>query len=126
MHADPLPYFSALDEFTTKLASVAENPHAMSATEIEMIILSGALYIRKLDEHGFLKSSFAISGFTVNTHHGQFSMKDMCDRLLHSLLIDTQDLRAIRFRSDKEGDLRIDLPTLIDVFGRYARARRAA
>lgn len=126
MHLDPSAYFSALATFAEKLEYASENPSSLSAIDIEMIILSGALYMRKLDEHGFLKEGFALAGRTINTPHGPLNVRTICDRLMHSRVIENHDLSAIKFRSDREGDVYIDVSSLSRTFTDYANASNFA
>lgn len=107
MHKDPTAYFTALGALGEKLKSMNGNwDKATCPLESEMLILTGALYLRKLDEHGALNSKFALAGKTVKAVSGEINVKVLCDRLIHSKLIETTNFNEINFETKpkKDGD----------------------
>lgn len=122
MHRDPTKYFKALGELGARLAHIQSCwDDTTSPLESEMLILTGALYLRKLDEHGCLKSGFALAGRTFKAKSGDIDMKTLCDRLIHSQLLETTDFNDINFRSDRGSIIVVDGAELARFFIRYSK-----
>jgi len=89
-----------------------------------MLILTGALYLRKLEEHGHIKPSFTLAGRTFKAKSGDIDMKTLCDRLIHSQLLETTNFNDINFQSDRGDVIVVDGMKLAEFFDRYSRDGR--
>lgn len=125
MHRDPIEYFKALDDLGARLAQIQDRrDKTTSPLESEMLILTGALYLRKLDEQRHLKSSFQLAGRTFKAKSGDINMKTLCDRLIHSQLLETTNFSDINFCSDRGDVITVDGVKLAEFFTIYAKDGR--
>lgn len=125
MHRDPTEYFKALGNLGARLACIQSRWNdTTSPLESEMLILTGALYLRKLDEQGHLKSGFGLAGKTFKAKSGDIDMKTLCDRLIHSQLLETTNFSDINFRSDRGDLIVVDGMKLAEFFNRYSKDGR--
>lgn len=125
MHRDPTEYFNALRDLGDRLAGIQSRWNdATSPLESEMLILTGALYLRKLEEHGHINPSFALAGRTFKAKSGDIDMKTLCDRLIHSQLLETNNFNDINFQSDRGDVIVVDGMKLAEFFDRYSRDAR--
>jgi len=125
MHRDPTEYFKALGDLGDRLAGIQSRWNdTTSPLESEMLILTGALYLRKLEEHGHIKPSFTLAGRTFKAKSGDIDMKTLCDRLIHSQLLETTNFNDINFQSDRGDVIVVDGMKLAEFFDRYSRDGR--
>lgn len=129
MNIDPAPYFRRLScihkELQELLADVG-NANDSFAVEVEMRLLFAFLTIRKLDEHKNLPEEFQIGGMQIETtDKGHKDVKWLCDRLIHSLQIDTSPAKVSKglvwLESDRDGAT-VKIETLLMLIENYAAA----
>ncbi|PWE52059.1 hypothetical protein DEM27_33120 [Metarhizobium album] len=126
MHKDPALYFQRLGEIADRLAELSRSWKETTAPlETEMLLVTGALYLRKLQEHGCINDRFRLSGKTIKMDDGSHSsMEDIANRLIHSLLIESGTPDRITFRSDRGTELHLSLAAFAQHFREYAGKAR--
>lgn len=96
MHADPSPYFEKLGSLAENLQGFVADDAAepgSRALDIELALLTAALFIRKLSEHGFLADGMNIERKHYRLADGRRrSVSTLVNTLLHSRRIETSRL----------------------------------
>ncbi|ANL57320.1 hypothetical protein [Rhizobium phaseoli] len=80
-----------------KVADILRNGSQLDAYGIEHLMIFGAVHLRKMDEHKYLKPSHGLKGRAF----AGTNVLDFCDRIMHSKYMHTQDANHIEVQSDK-------------------------
>lgn len=132
MDKRPVPYFEALGDIAAKLAEFHAGDITWDDSSpllLEMLLLSAALYIRKLDEHGFLKPELSPARKKYQLADGKnHGVGALINNIIHSRSIDTS-LKAVETEIHVVGghgaEYVFNVLTFSDIVADYAKGQKA-